>query len=147
MHLTFPDTWDAGFWATAGSDESDCAVFWGDWMEWPSDACSGGADLTRLSFALLGAETNDCNDNGVPDECDIGAQWGGFCEGPDCSTDLDENGLPDECQLCGDFTNDGLVDADDYWVFLAACGRCEGVEEYNAACDLDDDGCVTFVDF
>lgn len=53
---------------------------------------------------------------------------------------------PDVC-MCGDFTNDGLVNADDYWVFIAAFGRCDYEDEYNAACDLDGDGCVTFVDF
>ena len=47
---------------------------------------------------------------------------------------------------CGDFTGDGLVDADDYWVFIAAFGRCVGDDEYNAACDFDGDNCITLAD-
>ncbi|HUU83549.1 MAG TPA: hypothetical protein VM243_08600 [Phycisphaerae bacterium] len=83
MHLTFPETGGAGFWATAGSDDSDCSVYWGDWWGWPSETCDGGADLSRLSFALLGSANNDCNENGVPDECDL---------------DCNDNGIPDDCE-------------------------------------------------
>jgi hypothetical protein len=89
----------------------------------------------------------DCNHNQIPDECDIGEQWGGYCTGPNCSSDWNHNGVPDECELCGDLDNDGDVDLDDYWVFLAAYGACAGDPNYNAVADLDGDGCVTLVDY
>jgi hypothetical protein len=160
MHIMFPGTWDAGFWATAGSDDSDCAVYWGDWVDYPSDACAGGDDLTRLSFALLGPATNDCDTNGVPDECepdcnvngqadacDIGVDFGGLCTGPDCESDWNYNGVPDSCELCGDLDADADVDLNDYWVFVAAFGTCVGNANYNPAADMDKDGCVTLVDY
>jgi len=119
VHLSFPGTDQAGFWATAGSDASDCAVYWGDWMDWPMDTCGGGDDLTRLSFALLGAASNDCNENLVPDECDI-------AEGT--SNDCNASGEPDECEAiaAGDFDVDGDVDVDDF-MGLADCLAGPGV--------------------
>ena len=40
-----------------------------------------------VAWRLMGTGVlaNDCNDNGIPDECDIGVAYGGYCEGPDCS--------------------------------------------------------------
>ena len=89
IHLTFPETWGEGFWATAGTDDTDCAVYWGDWWSWPSEVCYDEFDATRMSFALLGAGDNDCNENDVPDECDIAAGT---------STDCNGDGTLDECQ-------------------------------------------------
>ena len=43
-------------------------------------------------------ECEDCNNNGIADECDI-------AEGT--SQDIDENGIPDECQDCN---NNGIAD-------------------------------------
>jgi hypothetical protein len=81
---------------------------------------------------------NDCNTNGVLDECDIAAGT---------SQDFDGNGIPDECPVCGDLTGEGQVDDADFATFLAAYGRSQGEPQYNPACDLDGDGTVTIVDY
>ena len=101
-----------------------------------------------------GPLANDCNGNQIPDECDIGVQWGGFCATPgipcfppECVSDWNHNGVPDNCEICGDLDNDGNVDLDDYWMFLDAFGTCVGDPKYNAAADMDLDGCVTLVDY
>lgn len=139
LHVSFPGTWDAGFWATSGTDDSDCAVYWGDWVDSPSDACAGGDNLTKLSFALLGTRNNDCNGNAVPDECDIATGY---------SHDYNHNGTPDECDpVCGDVTGDQQANAEDYYLLRNAFGRCSGDELYLPAADLDGDGCITLVDY
>jgi hypothetical protein len=100
-----------------------------------------------------GPPPNDCNNNGIPDECDIGVEWGGHCYSNtpcfpyECSSDWNYNGIPDECEMCGDLDNDANVDLDDYWLFLDAFGECVGSPKYNALADLDSDGCVTLVDY
>jgi len=96
---------------------------------------------------------NDCNENDIPDECDIGIEWGGYCTRPPndpagpCDSDQNGNGIPDGCERCGDLDYDGSVDLDDYWLFLAAFGTCVGQPNYNPTADLDGDGCVTLVDY
>jgi len=47
----------------------------------------------------------------------------------------------------GDLDGDGDVDADDFTVFRAAFGRCEGDAAFVLEADYDDDGCVTLVDY
>ena len=47
----------------------------------------------------------------------------------------------------GDLDGDYDVDGADFAVFLAAYGRCTGYPLYNAAADLNGDGCVTLVDY
>lgn len=108
--------------------------------------------LLRANVSF-GAPPNDCNQNGIPDECDIGTQWGGFCAGPApcfppaCDSDWNGDGVPDTCQTCGDLDQDGDVDVDDYWEFLAAFGTCEGNIKYNPLADSDGDHCITLVDY
>ena len=105
---------------------------------------------TEVSY---GAPPNDCDENGIPDECDIGAEWGGYCEGqggcwPDeCGSDWNHNGIPESCDDCGDLNYDAAVNLDDYWIFLSAYGTCLGAPNYNPAADLDGDGCVTLADY
>jgi len=100
-----------------------------------------------------GPLANDCNGNQIPDECDIGVEWGGPCYSNtpcfpwECESDWNHNGIPDSCEPCGDLDSDGDVDLDDYWMFLDAFGSCIGQPKYNAAADLDGDGCVTLVDY
>ena len=80
----------------------------------------------------------DCNDNGVPDDCDVA---GGM------SPDANDNGIPDECELIvGDVDHDGDVDFDDLNLLLAAYGTCLGDAGYNAEADFDSSGCVDFDD-
>ena len=113
-----------------------------------SDGAQAGLDQITVD-GTAAAPANDCNANGVPDECDISIDFGGYCDpmmGP-CSTDYDGNGVPDECELCGDFDADLDVDIDDYWTFMAATGTCVGDAMFNALCDLDGDDCITIVDY
>jgi hypothetical protein len=131
MHIMFPGTWDAGFWATAGSDDSDCAVYWGDWMDWPSDTCAGGDDLTRLSFALTGPRDNDVNENGVPDECDATLIGDMNCDGTINFGDINpyvliltdppawHQAFPDCPYFNGDINQDGTIDLRDINPFVA----------------------------
>jgi hypothetical protein len=77
--------------------------------------------------------TLDCNENGIPDECDIES---GFSE------DCNENGFPDSCEICTgdgrewgclpDCDGDGIPDLCD-----DPCGECE----IDAHCD-DGDLCT-----
>jgi hypothetical protein len=54
------------------------------------DAGSGSRDCNEDGVPdECQLEDNDCNENGIPDECDIAS---GF------SQDLNENGIPDECE-------------------------------------------------
>jgi hypothetical protein len=100
-----------------------------------------------------GCGWNDCNENGIPDECDIGVEWGGYCTGQGgcypttCESDWNHNGIPDSCELCGDLDYDGNVDLDDYWMFADAFGTCFGNPKYLAAADMDGDDCVTLADY
>jgi hypothetical protein len=103
----------------------------------------------RASFGLV---PNDCNEDGIPDECDVGVEWGGYCagQGPPCfpglcAIDCSLSGNP--CLDGGDLNNDLLVNMDDYWVFMAAFGTCVGQPGYNASADIDGDGCITLVDY
>ena len=70
----------------------------------------------------------DCNENGVPDSCDIGDGDSG---------DVNGNGAPDECECIGDADGDGVVDASDLAAVLSAWGGCEACSE-----DLDGSGAV-----
>ena len=149
LHIMFPGTAGAGFWATAGENDSDCAIVWGPQVDSPADACEGGPNMTVLSFALLSAETNDCNENGVPDACDIAPEYGGLCDPQvsSCITDYNANFLPDNCDFCGDLDTNGAVDYADFQMFLASYATCEGDDGYMWDSDYNGDGCVTLADY
>jgi len=82
----------------------------------------------------------DCNDNDIPDECDVD------CAAEGCSTpcggslDCDGNGIPDECEM--DCNDNGIADAcdiadcepDELW-----CAACNG-NTFPDECDFDCDG-------
>ena len=67
---------------------------------------------------------DDCNGNGIPDECDVS----------DPNNDLNGNGIPDDCECLADISSsdicvpDGLVGTDDilavigFWDTTALCG-------------------------
>jgi hypothetical protein len=114
------------------------------------DAGLPGNWMIRAEGVPCGAPPNDCNENGIPDECDISIEFGGFCDPAvsTCSTDYNGNGVPDECDpICGDLDNDGDVDNDDFWLFVAAYRSCTGDPNYNPDADFDGDGCITLVDY
>ncbi len=96
------------------------------------DGVPGNADLTDQDFALyVYNSTNDCNGNGIDDGTDI--QNG-------TSQDCDANGVPDECQ--SDSDGDGVIDPcdgcpnDPLKIAPGVCG-C-GVADV----DLDADGVI-----
>ncbi len=60
---------------------------------------------------LVNQSVVDCNDNGIPDECDVDCgPPGGPCDLPGCgqSADCNTNGVPDECEADAD--GDGVID-------------------------------------
>lgn len=77
----------------------------------PAD-CDGDGETDFCALALGAA---DCNQNGLPDSCDVGVLA--------TSTDCDANGVPDECQpalyCCrGDANHDSRVDGADISNFV-----------------------------
>jgi Zn-dependent metalloprotease len=70
----------------------------------PGCALVGVADeaiSTGAAYVFV-PPVSDCNANGEPDECDIGAET---------SADCDSNGVPDECEDAADCNEDGIPDA------------------------------------
>ncbi|MFM7135435.1 MAG: hypothetical protein ACKO0W_14100 [Planctomycetota bacterium] len=90
----------------------------------------GGAFVGTWCVRATGEGSNDCNENGIPDDCDI-------ADGT--SSDADKDGRPDECDqssACGaDLDGDGTVGAQDLAALLAGWGGSGGA-------DLDGDGVV-----
>ena len=95
------------------------------WPEDPADLADGVLAII-LDACLTIA---DCNDNGVPDECDIDQGT---------SDDDNGNGIPDECECTGDLDFDGLVGFNDLLILLADWGGTDA--------DLDGDDLVGFND-
>jgi len=56
-----------------------------------------------ISEVRFTARPADCNDNDVPDECDLADGTSTDCNGnavpDDCEIDCDDNGIPDDCDL------------------------------------------------
>ncbi len=74
-------------------------------------------DSSVGNFMYYNLGYDDCNDNGVPDGCDI---YNGT------SQDTNGNGVPDECEdLCtADLTGDNQVNIDDIFAVLGLWGAC-----------------------
>lgn len=109
-------------------------------------------------------DSEDCNENGIPDECELNVETdcneNGLldeCEladgAPDCnengildecdlasgySYDWNENGIPDECESFepGDMNCDGVVDIGDVFPFCLALNDPNNYYEYYPYCDL-----------
>jgi len=106
-----------------------------------SQQFQGGIDLT-----IWCSGESDCNDNGVPDECDLD-----FLTSDDCNN----NAHPDECEL-GDFNGDFIVDDLDMTAivqcFTLPCSElsCDPPLYMNPCCeilDFDHDGDLDMRDF
>lgn len=99
--------------------------------------CDGDAVADFIEI-LQGAP--DCNENGVPDSCDIDS--GG-------SSDSDGDGIPDECEdqpgTDGDATGDGVVGFADLLIVLGTFGACPAPPE-DCSADFDQNGSVDFAD-
>jgi hypothetical protein len=80
----------------------------------------------------LPSDGPDCNENEMPDECEIAL---GLLE------DADGNGIPDVCEDCPDFDGDGMVSTSDLLTLLGAWGPNPG-----HPADLDGDGVVSTSD-
>ncbi len=86
----------------------------------------GGSAVNARMFSIT--TFADCNNNGVPDECDI-------ANGD--SIDVNANGVPDECEVkVGDGNGDGIIDVVDLLALLDAWGPCPGSCELPCAFDL-----------
>jgi len=107
----------------------------------PNDLSAGNDEFLRIDdlggpfvgvwcIRAAATATNDCNLNGVPDECDIE---------DGTSADEDGDGRPDECYApacIADLDDDGSVGASDLSLLLASWGAS------GASADLDGDGDV-----
>jgi hypothetical protein len=120
--------------------------------------CNGNA-VSDVQDIVSGT-SQDCQKNGVPDECEGVLDCNGngaldVCEAyPDCNN----NGLPDTCETFtpGDFNGDGTLDAVDF-VALESClggpelppspGRSECQGTCNRVFDSDADSDVDLADF
>ncbi|MEW6252858.1 MAG: kelch repeat-containing protein [Planctomycetota bacterium] len=102
---------------------------------------SGSAAVTCLD-TLPAGPGHDCNNNGIPDDCDIAS---GF------SSDFNHNGVPDECEGLGDLNCDDAVDFGDINPFVLALADPAGYAAQFPACnilrgDCNGDGRVDFGD-
>ena len=71
----------------------------------------------------------DCNQNGIPDGCDIHVNG--------TSGDINHNDVPDECECIGDLDASGTVDGADLAILLGAWGNAGGVADLNADGSVD----------
>jgi hypothetical protein len=84
-------------------------------------------DAIRLT-AVRPSGSQDCNGNGLPDECDIASG---------ASADANGNNVPDECEsLSGDMNCDGAVGFGDINPFVLALSNPEGWQELYEGCDI-----------
>jgi len=152
----YPQTWDAGHFTVTISGVPTPTQGRLAFRYFVEDAGANGTNSNYIgidSVTLTGVPTppsNDCNQNGIPDECDIQVAFGGYCQGttyPPCDSDYNTNGVPDHCEICGDLDGDGDVDSVDYYIFVDAYGTCVSHVKYNAAADMDGSGCINLVDY
>ena len=72
----------------------------------PRTTGSAGTWTTSGSIADFSAKSDDCNNNGVPDECEPDCNGNGVADECDItsgtSQDCNTNGVPDECELTTD---------------------------------------------
>jgi len=125
---------------TLTQDPDANAIHWGTMYNFRFDADAPPQSVVgRVAYFKTGAATSvstigpglsadDCNGNGISDECDISCESPG-CNVPGCGTssDCDGNGVPDECQF--DCDGNSVPDACE-----TDC-NANGVAD---ACDLSD---------
>ena len=87
---------------------------------------SGSAYLFDAACVCDDPEVCDCNDNGVPDDCDIANGT---------STDCNANRVPDECEPFEDCNDNGVFDACDIADGISIDCNANGVPD---DCDLAD---------
>lgn len=103
---------------------------------------------TQLAIAFLQlrqVDAIDCNENGIPDECDLASPEISDCNGnqipDDCESqaDCNANGVQDICESLADCDNDGISDA-------CEIGNCPPGDLTCLDCDENGipDGCEIF---
>ena len=99
-----------------------------DWGELHLDGWAGkwnDYDGNRLGLVEV-VLSNDCDQNGVIDECDIAAGRQRDCDGggvPDeCEPDADADGITDRCDGFADYDHDADVDLNDVRYFSTCLG-------------------------
>jgi hypothetical protein len=90
------------------------------------------------SAYVFGLDGPDCNGNGLCDDRDI-------FEGQ--SDDANDNGIPDECECPADLDGDTNVGITDFLALLASWGACPGPCPPACPADLDGDCTVGITDF
>jgi len=119
-----PDTCDAG--GACQSNYESLGTSCGD-----EDSCNG-VELCDGDGSCVGTREADCNENEIEDVCDIAAGT---------SEDCDANGIPDECE--NDSDGDGFIDACDNCVDLDNQDQANfDGDELGDVCDpdIDNDG-------
>ena len=133
--LTASDGAARDYFGTAVSISGDTAVI-GAERDDDAGTHSGSA------YVFVGVSGIDCNNNGVPDECELAGNDCNVNGIPDeCDPDADGDGQIDTCKLSGDFDDDGDVDLGDLLAFKACLsdpGAPRAVDCEEA--DFDDDG-------
>ena len=90
------------------------------------------------SYDISSGTSQDCNLNGVPDECQI---EGNDCDSdgvPDaCETDCDNDGVPDSCQSSADCNDNGIPDSCDISGDLESDADADGIPD---SCQESDSG-------
>lgn len=109
----------------------------------PCEACSTSTDFDDCNnndipdfCDISESQSQDCNQNGIPDTCDISN---------DPSLDINENGIIDDCDstVCiADLNTSGLIDINDFVLLLIDWG-CQGT----CIADLNNDQVVGIDDF
>ena len=97
----------------------------------------------------------ECNDNGVPDECEPDCNGNGHPDDCDIaggtSLDVNGDGFPDECERPGDMNCDGVVDETDIDPFVLALVNPAAYAAAQPDCrpmnaDIDGDGLANVFD-
>ena len=111
-------------------------------LEWAPPSAGSDPAYETVPTSAFRMAVPDCNDNGIPDDCDIangtlpdpGAGIPTPCSGPACPADLDGNGAVEASDLSqllgawgavgGDVDGNGTTDAADLSLLLSAWGNC-----------------------
>ena len=68
--------------------------------------------------AITDGHVTDCNENGIPDSCDVKNPDGG-------KDDFNDNGIPDSWELAqGDLNLDGCINASDLGLLISNWSPC-----------------------
>jgi hypothetical protein len=76
---------------------------------------TGGRMRPPFSSDISPMNSSDCNENNIPDSCDVDIDGE--------KADMNENGIPDSCELAqGDLNLDGCIDGADLGILFSLWG-------------------------